>query len=159
MPRCGHHPGHVVRVDLIDNDSAYQRLAPGALDAGIRSVLSVPLYDSDRVIGSLNVYSASPHVFEGASERAAAPFAEMAAAVIAASPVLPAAIGLVEDVVEAMEEGAMLEQAVGVVMARRACTMPAARRVLVSLETVFGSARAVSEAVLRDPSVAKVARE
>lgn len=47
--------GQVVRVDLLHDGSPYRRMAPGALDAGVNSVLSVPIYDGIGVIGSLNL--------------------------------------------------------------------------------------------------------
>lgn len=149
-------PGQVVRVDFIDNASAYQRIAPGALDVGVRSVLSVPLRHAGAAIGSLNLYSRSPGGFDDSSERAAVPFAECASIAIVEAPVLAAAIDLVGGVVAVMEDASVVEQAVGMVMHTSACTAEAARQSIARLAPAYGGLRQAADAVVRDPSRARV---
>lgn len=118
--------GQVVRIDLID-DPRYRRFAPGALDAGIASVLSIPCMSrAGRVVGSLNLYSRRRGTLGPAAEAAAAPFAAFVAETISESAVLDAASDLVAEVTTAVERHAIINQAVGLIIKRRGCTAEAA---------------------------------
>jgi hypothetical protein len=118
--------GGPVRVDLID-DQRYQRFAPGAMDAGVLAVLSIPCWSGDRVVGSVNLYSRQAGGFDDpASEPTAAPFAAYAAEVIGESQVLAAAISLVDAAASRMEEASIVNQAIGIVAARENRSMEAA---------------------------------
>lgn len=144
--------GQVVRVDLLTNSSPYQRFAPGALHVGVNSVLSVPLYEDDRIIGSLNLYSGVSGAFDATSEQEAEPFAAAAAEAIIEAPILPVALGLVEDIVLAMEHDSLVGQAVGLIMQQRACTADAALEALAELARSRGiTQRQAAEVVISHP--------
>lgn len=118
--------GQVVRVDLID-DPKYRRFAPGALDAGIASVLSIPcLTRAGRVVGSVNLYSRLAGTMGPETEAAAAPFVDFVAEIISESALLDAASDLVDEVTTAVENHAIVNQAVGIIIKRRGCTAEAA---------------------------------
>jgi hypothetical protein len=143
--------GRVVRVDLV-SDPRYERLAPGALDAGIADVLSLPLrLDGDgSVIGSLNTYSRTAGGLLGA-EPALAPFVGAASAVVAGAPVLDAARGLYRQVSDRMEEDALVHQAAGILAARQGCSIEAALAELATMAVEKGlGLRGAAEVVLRD---------
>ena len=141
--------GRVVRIDLIDDSPGCQRFAPGAFDLGINSVLSVPLYERDRVIGSLYLYSQSEHGFDATPEDAAQPFATTAAQAIADAPILAVALPAVDENVWTMEEEALIGMALGVVMERRSCSTMAAREALDHIAATRGvTLREAAEAVI-----------
>lgn len=143
--------GQVIRIDLLDAGSTYARMAPGAVDAGVQSVLSIPFFDAGSVIGSLNLYSSRHHGFDAAAEAAAAPLAEAAAAVIAESTLLWAAKDLLGGIVLAMEDDTVTNQAVGLLMHQKGCTGEAARRLLAERARTDGTTvAAAAQAVLDD---------
>ncbi len=147
--------GKVVRVDLVNNGSAYRRFAPGAFDVGINSVLSVPLHERGRLIGSLNLYSTAANAFDATSEREAEPFAAAAAEAIIEAPILPLALSVVDDIVMAMEDESVVDQAIRLVMRQRACSADTARQVLSGIAESRGlTERHAAEAIIADPTVA-----
>ena len=108
---------NLVRIDLLARDSRFLRFAPGALDHEIESILSVPLICAGTAAGALNIYSHRPNAFDAASEEVAQPIAEFAAEAIATSPLYAFALDLVDGLVETLESRALINQAVGVIMA------------------------------------------
>lgn len=50
---------NIVRVDLIQYDSCFERFAPGAVDADINSIVSFPLVANQKVVGVIDLYSVS----------------------------------------------------------------------------------------------------
>lgn len=128
---------HVVRIDLME-DACYQRFAPGALDAGVTSSLSLPCRsDIGAILGSINMYSRGSGAFGAASEQTAAPFVAAVADIIAGSLVYDAALDLVADVTMTAEASATINQAVGMIMQNRGCSAEAA----IALLTTIGMAR------------------
>lgn len=107
----------VVRVQYLESDSRFTRFAPGALDHQIESILSIPLLAVDQVVGALNMYSRLPNAFDTVTEEAVRPMADYAAEAIASSPLYASALDLVEGLVETMENRALINRAVGVIMA------------------------------------------
>jgi len=106
---------HVVRVDLLDAAEEYPHFAPGALDAGIQSVLSIPAVWEGKVVGTLNLYSKRPYAF--ADEDAIRPAEELAtygAESIVTSPLYAYSVQLVEDLVETLASTEMVEQALDI---------------------------------------------
>lgn len=146
----GGNEGKVVRIDLID-DPKYRRFAPGALDAGVASVLSIPFRSrSGQVVGSVNLYSKTPGTLGPAAEEAAEPFVSFVAETVEDSPVLDAALELVAEVTTAVEEHAIINQAVGVIMQHRGCTAESALAALGVTATARGQdLRTAAQAVLR----------
>lgn len=147
--------GQIIRIDLLDNLSEYRRFAPGALEIGVNSVLSIPLYDGERLIGSLNLYSEGLQAFDDSSPSEAEPFAAIAADAVITAPVLPAARELLASVVERMEDDAIINQATGLIVQQRGCTPEDAAHALDELAASRGgSRRATAVAILGNPSLA-----
>lgn len=109
--------GRVVRVQYLESDSRFTRFAPGALDHQIESILSIPLVLVDQVVGGLNIYSRLPNAFDARTEEAVRPMADYAAEAIATSPLYASTLDLVEGLVEAIENRAHINRAIGVIMA------------------------------------------
>jgi GAF domain-containing protein len=107
----------VVRIDILERDSRFTRFAPGALDLGLRSVLSVPLVTDGRSVGAMNMYSTSDNAFDDRTEEVVAPMAAYAAEVIGTSPLYAYSLDMVDGLVEDLESRALIAQATGVLMA------------------------------------------
>jgi GAF domain-containing protein len=142
---------NVVRIDVIEEDVRFSRFAPGALDSGINSVLSLPLVAEGRTVGALNLYSYRPNAFDQDSERAAIPFADYAAEVIARSPLYAYSLDMVEGLIESIENQALISRATGVLVARHGWSSAEAldalrRRALAHGESLL----AVAESILAE---------
>ena len=142
---------NVVRIDVIDEDVRFSRFAPGALDSGINSVLSLPLIADGRTVGALNLYSYRPHAFDKDSERAAIPFADYAAEVVASSPLYAYSLDMVDGLLESLENQAVISRATGVLVARHGWSSAEALDALRQRALVHGeSLRTVAELVLAE---------
>ena len=107
-----------VRVDdMRAAEPAYSEFAEACLDHGIRSTLSLPLVAADRGIGALNFYSVDPAAFSGDDEQVAADLATAASAVLANAVAYWGAYELSQQMTEAMQSRAAIEQAKGMLMA------------------------------------------
>lgn len=130
--------GKVVRIEVLQTDSRFTRFAPGALDREIGSTLSIPLLVGDVVVGALNMYARRANAFGAASEEAAGPLADYAAESIGSSPVYASAVDMVDAIMEAMEDQAVVNQAVGVLIAREGQTSAQAFSRLQELASASG---------------------
>jgi transcriptional regulator with GAF, ATPase, and Fis domain len=106
---------------------------PRAVEHGARSMISIPLAAEGSVIGALNFYSKEPDRF-GAEE---ASIAEVVAAHAGLAVQVTAAFfrhrDLAEQLREAMQSRATIEQAKGIVMARERCTADRAFELLTKM--------------------------
>jgi GAF domain-containing protein len=117
-----------------DPDELLQRVreATKVVVAGAVEVsLSVPLEVGEKVIGALNVYSAGPAAFDVDAIAVAYEVAQYAGIVVAARDELTRATALAEQMREAMESRAVIEQAEGVLMAEHRCSADEAFAALV----------------------------
>lgn len=108
---------NVVRVDLIGTEVRYSRLAPGALDVGINSIVSFPLVAGGRTLGALNLYSRRPQAFDDDTAQVVAPLVGYAADVLATSPLYAYSLEMIEGLVETVGHQAIIGQATGMLMA------------------------------------------
>jgi hypothetical protein len=118
----------VVRLDVLEAGAQWRHFAPGALQMGVRSVLSVPVV-IDETVGALNLYSRSAGAFDDTSEQTGKILAAYAADVISSSWLYVSSVELVEDVLAALSAHETINVAVGIVMSREGCgEIEAARR-------------------------------
>jgi GAF domain-containing protein len=108
--------GEVIRIDMIDRDSRFTRMAPGSLALDVNSVLSLPLIVDGQSVGAMNLYSRTPDAFDDRSLELARPSADYAAEVITSSPLYAYSLDLVEGLMETVENRMIIEQAKGVLM-------------------------------------------
>ena len=108
---------NVVRIDVMEQDERFSRVAPGALAYNVNSVLSIPLTTQDGTVGALNIYSHDVNAFDERAEELILPLAEYAAEVIASSPLYAYSLDMVDGLVETLESQAVIERAVGVLTA------------------------------------------
>jgi GAF domain-containing protein len=109
--------GEVVRINILERDSRFTRFAPGALDRGLNSVLSTPLTANGQSVGALNMYSTKTNAFDGRTEEAVRPMVEYAGEAIGTSPLYAYSLDMVDGLVEDLESRALIDQAIGVLMA------------------------------------------
>lgn len=106
----------VVRLDLIGGEVRYSRFAPGAMDAGINTIVSFPLTAASRTVGALNLYSNQVDAFDDDTERVMAPIVSYASDVLATSPLYAYSLDLIDGLMEAIGDRAAINQAPGVLM-------------------------------------------
>ena len=108
----------VIRLDDVEQvDADYGKYAQACMDHGIRSTLSMPLIAADKGMGALNFYSATTAGFSAEDEEVAADLASAASAVLANAVAYWGAFDLSQQLTEAMQSRAVIEQAKGMLMA------------------------------------------
>jgi GAF domain-containing protein len=104
-----HEP--VQRIDDMTSEQRWPRYAPAAADRGIRSQMGWELYDDDRSIGGLNLYSCRSDAFDDDTRHLAALFATHASLAMGRTR-------QVENLNTALATRKMIGQAIGVLMAQ-----------------------------------------
>jgi GAF domain-containing protein len=110
----------------------WQEFRDSAERHGVLSTLSLPLLTHDGPIGALNLYSEVEGAFDEEQQRAAELFATQAAFVLANAQAYWDARSLSENLTQAMESRAVIEQAKGIIMSTTRCDPEAAWELLKS---------------------------
>lgn len=111
--------GKVIRLDSIDEAKAdYPEFAEAAGAHGIRSTLSLPLVAGDDAAGAMNLYSRTENGFTAEDESVGMMLASAAAIVLINASAYWQAAQLGEQLSQAMQSRAVIEQAKGILMAR-----------------------------------------
>jgi GAF domain-containing protein len=113
--------GEILRIDDTLEDTRWPEFAQTAADHGVRSTLSLPLHNDDAVLGALNLYSRQVGGFDD-SEQIVNVFVAHAATSLANSQAFWAAQTLGEQLQEALQSRAVIEQAKGVLIVERRCS-------------------------------------
>jgi GAF domain-containing protein len=108
----------IVRLEDMDHAEAYPEFAGAARAHGIQSTLSLPLMAGEDAVGALNLYSRTPNGFTDEDERAGTLLAGAAAIVLVNASAYWQAAQLSEQLTQAMQSRAVIEQAKGILMAR-----------------------------------------
>ncbi len=115
----------VVRVDdLREAADQYPEFVQAALDHGVGSTLSLPLGSAECAVGALTLYAAEPEAFDDHDEALGGDIAAAAAVVLSNSAAYWEVFGLNEHLQDVMRARSAIEQAKGIVMARRPGTDP-----------------------------------
>jgi GAF domain-containing protein len=96
----------------------YPEFAEAAQAHGVQSTLSLPLVAGDERLGALNLYARIPGGFTSDDEALGVDLAAAAAIVLANASAFWAASQLSEQLGQAMQSRAVIEQAKGILMAR-----------------------------------------
>ncbi|WP_180357743.1 ANTAR domain-containing protein [Streptomyces sp. NP160] len=115
-----HSTGEAVWTSDVSADERWPRLAMRTAGGGVRSAVSVPLRDGDRVTGVVSAYSSSGAELD--AQRAEA-YAAAASAVLSAARRTADLVAEVENLKLAMQSRAAIEQAKGAVASRLDCTV------------------------------------
>jgi GAF domain-containing protein len=145
-----------VRIDALEHDERFEHFAPGAIDLGVESVLSIPLLSGDISVGSLNLYSQRSHAFPTDAPEQIAHIAAYAVEVIVESELYASTVDLVQRLVEVVEDAGHVEIAVGALLLLRGMTHEEAwahlhRLVVESGQSIVECARQVSSEVRGRP--------
>lgn len=108
----------VVRLDDMDAAGAYPEFASAARAHGVQSSLSLPLMAGEDAAGALNLYSRTAMGFTVDDERTGTLLAGAAAIVLVNASAYWQASQLGEQLSQAMQSRAVIEQAKGILMAR-----------------------------------------
>jgi GAF domain-containing protein len=131
----------------IASDPRWPELRPLMADAGIGSVVGVPLRLDGTAVGSLDLYTVAARDWTGREVARAEAFAGVLGTGLAAAAELHHRGELVDQLETALRTHVVIERAIGLVMAREGCDAAAA----------FGRLRATARA--RRRRVVEVARE
>jgi hypothetical protein len=122
--------GELVRIDDLASDQRWGEYAVRALARGVRSSLSMPLTAQGRTAGALNVYSGRPRLFGEAQTRLAGRFTQDAAVAAGIAARLAARAELTGQLRAWLASRAVIDQAIGVIMAEQRCTATGAFAIL-----------------------------
>jgi GAF domain-containing protein len=115
----------------LPNDERWPALADAASEHGLGSVLAVPIPNGDAgPVGTLNLYARRPDAFQDVDARNAVGFAKYAGYAIASAREREEARELAGQLAEAMKSRAVIDQALGVLMAREGCDSTQAMEML-----------------------------
>jgi GAF domain-containing protein len=124
------HSGQPILVAELATDERWPAYRTHALAHGVRSSLSLPLIVQGTVAGALNFYTDRVHTFTEAEVKHATAFASQAASALAIVLRHADQVKLEDQLREALASRAVIDQALGIVMAQRGCTATDAFAVL-----------------------------
>jgi GAF domain-containing protein len=143
--------GELVRVDDTTGDRRWPAWDEAAARLGIRSALSAPLLADGVSIGAIKLYGLQPGRFDQHDERVMVLFARQAAILLTATQDLAGARALSRRLTGALAERDLVNQAVGVLLARGAPDREAA---FARLAAVAGSTGRTVQDVARETLLA-----
>jgi GAF domain-containing protein len=127
--------GEVVSVADMAEETRWGPYPQRAMEAGVRSSLSLPLVVGGRGRGALNLYATRPAAFTATDERTAAAWAGQASGALSVAWRMAEHETVVEHLNRGLVNRQIIGQAVGLLMAQRRCTG----------EEAFGFLRAASQ--------------
>jgi GAF domain-containing protein len=148
--------GNIFRVRDLTDDPRWPSYRPRAVERGARSMVSLPMSSEGKLLGALNLYARAPDAF---SAEAVSVGEIVAAHAGLASQVATAMYGhrdLAQQLSEAMQSRAVIEQAKGLLMGARRCDADAAFDLLAELSQHSNrKLRDVAQAVVDEASGGK----
>ena len=122
--------GHVVRIEDTAAKARWPEFERRAASHGIRSCLALPLRSQGRRVGALNLYARHAAAFGAAEARRAADFAENASGALTLAIRLASHVALIEQLRSSLVSRTLIDQALGIVMARENCNQARAFAIL-----------------------------
>lgn len=148
--------GEPVRIDSMSTEQRWRDWTAEAAEQGAGSSLSIPVPVQRDVSAALNVYSVKEHAFDDASVELALTFAAYAGVALANMHLYQAQGAVAQQLQEAMESRAVIEQAKGMVMRDRGCNAEDAHDVLVRLsQTTDRELRDVAQSLVDEVTGAR----
>ena len=137
--RVGEGPGlaamrgrELVAIDDLADETRWPLWTPRCVEAGMRSVVCLPLDVSHTVAGALSLYSPKPHALANSAQLAGLLLAEHASLLLASVLELQKRAAQAAELSAALHGDSPVAHAVGIVMAQRGCDADAALDVLTS---------------------------
>lgn len=143
--------GGEVRVAFLAEDERFPHFAVGAADLRVNSVLSLPIFSHDEVIGTLNIYSREPDAFSDIDRQTAAIVAASAAGAIAKTELLTSVRSVREQLQTEVDERTLVARAAGVLIALEQCSAEQANALIrnaasANVEALIDTASRILEA-------------
>jgi hypothetical protein len=114
--------GQVVRIDDTADKTRWPEFEAQAVAVGIRSCLALPLSADGRPIGAINLYARTASAFGPAEARRAENFAANASGALSLATRLAANANLIGQLRSSLASRTVIDQALGIIMARERCT-------------------------------------
>lgn len=113
--------GLQVRIDDLARHDRWPRFSKQAVTLGIRSSLSLPLIADGEAVGALNLYARRPGAFGPAETRRAEKFAGHASGALTLALRMASCADLNDQLRSSIVSRAVIDQALGVIMATERC--------------------------------------
>ena len=122
--------GHMVRIEDTADKGRWPDFEAQAASQGIRSCLALPLNADGKPVGALNLYARAASAFGTAEARRAENFAENASGALTLAMRLASHTALIEQLRSSLISRAVIDQALGIIMATERCTQVRAFAIL-----------------------------
>ena len=122
--------GHVVQIKDTAEKARWPEFEAQAASHGVRSCLALPLTADGKPVGALNLYSREASAFGVAEARRAENFADNASGVLSLAVRLASHAALIEQLRSSLTSRTVIDQALGIIMAREHCTQARAFAIL-----------------------------
>ena len=122
--------GHMVRIEDTAEKATWPDFEAQAASHGIRSCLALPLNAGGKPVGALNLYSREASAFGAAEARRAENFAENASGALSLAIRLASHAALIEQLRSSLSSRTVIDQALGMIMAREQCNQARAFAIL-----------------------------
>ena len=123
--------GEIYRIASTRTSDRWPEFCRACVEHGIESTLSLPLTVNGETSGAMNLYSREEHAFDGNAMETARLFAAQAAVVIANAGAYWSARARAEQLDQAMQSRAGIEQAKGIIISTMRCDADEAFDILV----------------------------
>ncbi len=123
--------GETILIQDMAGEDRWPDYTPEAVRSGALSSVSVGIPVQQAVSGALNVYATEPKAFDDAAVQLAKAFASYAAVTIANAHLYASSTALAAQMQDAMATRAVIEQAKGILVSQRGCTVEEAFDILV----------------------------
>lgn len=124
--------GRMVKIEDTADKTRWPQFERRAAAQGIRSCLALPLTCGGDRVGALNLYARRASAFGAEQARRAAAFAENASGALTLAIRLASYAALIEQLRSSLVSRTVIDQALGIVMARERCTQARAFAILSS---------------------------
>jgi GAF domain-containing protein len=122
--------GQVVRIEDTAEKARWPEFEAQAASHGIRSCLALPLNADGKPVGALNLYAREASAFGAAEARLAENFAENASGALSLAIRLASHAALIEQLRSSLASRGVIDQALGIIMAREHCPQDRAFAIL-----------------------------
>jgi len=108
----------IMAIEEMESDRRWPRFSRHAADRGVHSSLSLPMMVRGEALGALNLYAHRPSAFSPMDRQTGTLFAAQAAVAVANAQTYAASVKLVQDLRDALDSRAVIDQAMGILIAR-----------------------------------------
>jgi transcriptional regulator with GAF, ATPase, and Fis domain len=122
--------GHMIRIEDTAEKARWPEFEARAASHGIRSCLALPLSADGKPVGALNLYARDALAFGAAEALRAVNFAENASGALLLAMRLASDAALIEQLRSSFTSRTVIDQALGIIMAREHCTQARAFAIL-----------------------------